>query len=250
MARLTDDEATVFKCYGALGELFIRAGAVPQGFACLNLAYRLLPAGSGQRARQLNYLATALLRLQEPMRAQSVLMTSYHMSKDRGDTVSQWHALARLQHLSLKCPPDMRPSPNSLDELAHNLETAPPVARGYWRLAKARAYLATDPSTAHSVVEGLTAACADFQAANLPMEQAWAGLWLAQLTADTQPWQQAIPHAQALLNLLPVEAPQPMGVLDHSFQHTPLPTEQAFQPLLQRPASQSALERLDDLFFL
>jgi len=250
VARRTGDEATVFKSYGALGELFIRASAVPQGFACLNLAYRLLPAGSGQRARQLNYLATALARLEEPLRAQSVLMTSYHMSKDGGDSISQWHALARLQHLSLKCPPDIRPSPNSLDELAHAIELAPAVARGYWRLAKARACLATDPGTTNSMADLLTAACADFQSANLPMEQAWAGLWLHHHTAHPHPWQQAVAHAQVLMNLTPTESPRPIGVLDNSFEHTPLPTQQAFQPLLQLPTSLAALEQLDELFFL
>lgn len=250
VARRTGDEATVFKSYGALGELFIRAAAHHQGFACLNLAYRLLPAGSGQRARQLNYLATALSRLHEPLRAQSVLMTSYHMSKDSGDAISQWHALARLQHLSLKCPPDIRPSPDSLDELAQAIESAPPVARGYWRLAKARAALAAGQPLTHSITTWLTDACADFQAANLPMEQAWAGLWMHHHTADPQAWQAALANVQALMSLAPADPPQPIGVLDHSFEQTPLPTHRAFQSLLQLPANSDSLERLDELFFL
>ena len=250
VARRKGDEATVFKSYGALGELFIRAGAAPQGFACLNLAYRLLPAGGGQRARQLNYLATALARLQEPLRAQSVLMTSYHMSKDSRDSISQWHALARLQHLSLKCLPAIRPFADSLDGLAHAIESAPPVARGYWRLAKARAFLASEQSTDNDIGEWLTAACADFQSARLPMEQAWAGLWLHHHTANIQPWQQAIESAQALMRLAPTVSPRPIGVLDHSFERTPLPSQQAFQPLLQLPTSPAALEQLDELFFI
>lgn len=250
VARRSGDEATVFKSYGALGELFIRASAIPQGFACLNLAYRLLPAGSGQRARQLNYLATALARLQEPLRAQSVLMTAYHMSKDSGDAISQWHALARLQHLNLKYTPDIHPSHDSLDELAHGIDSAPAVARGYWRLAKARAWIASNQLQTHDTAAWLTAACADFQSVQLPMEQAWAALWLHSQTGNPQPWQQAIANAQVLMALQPTESPRPIGVLDRGFEHIPLPTQQAYQPLLQLPSGPAALEKLDELFFL
>lgn len=250
VARRTGDEATVFKSYGALGELFIRAAAPQEGFACLNLAYRLLAAGSGQRARQLNYLATALARLQEPVRAQSVLMTSYHMSKDSGDANSQWHALARLQHLSLKYPQGIRPLSGSLDELAGGIESAPPVARGYWHLAKARAAMDAGQPAANGITAWLTAACADFRAAGLPMEEAWAGLWLHHHTGDLKPWQAAAPGAQALTSLVPAEPPPPIGVLDSTFAQTPLPARRAFQALVQLPASPAALESLDTLFFL
>lgn len=247
-ARRCGEEATVYKIYGALGELFVRASALVQGFACLNLAYRLLPAGSGQRARQLNYLGTALGRLQEHLRAQSVLMTSYHMAKDSGDNISKWHALARLQQLNLKAPPVRQSSALHLDELASSPEQAPAVARGYWSLAKARA-------TRHTVnladsTHLFESAWRDFSLAHVPMERAWAGLWLYQHTGDAGPWQDSIGDVQALMALPPVEPPSPIGVLDVTLTAPVLPDSRAFEALLQRPDSDAELDKLDALFFL
>lgn len=248
VARRAGDEATVFKSYGALGELFIRASAATEGFTSLNLAYRLLPAGSGQRARQLNYLGTALGRLHEHLRAQSVLMTSFYMSKDGGDAVSKWHALARLQHLNLQCPPGIRLSEENLDELAQGIESAPPVARGYWRLAKARSIMAIDRASPQAA-EWLKAAYDDFLTANAPMEQAWAGLWIHHHCADAQPWQATLASVQALMDLPAVEPPEPIGVLDRGFAQPQLARHRAFQALLQLPTHQNELDQMDQLFF-
>ena len=247
-ARRCGDEATVYKSYGALGELFVRASAPIQGFACLNLAYRLLPAGSGQRARQLNYLGTALGRLQENLRAQSVLMTSYHMSKDSGDTVSKWHALARLQHLGLKCPPLMSLSDLNLEELADAPELAPPVARGYWALARARSMRDTPRESA--CTDWFQMAWDDFGQANVPMERAWAGLWLHRHTGEPSAWTDAMSAVQALMALSPVEPPAPIGILDLTLEQPALPLANAFEALLHYPGTQAEWERLDALFFV
>jgi hypothetical protein len=238
----------VYKSYGALGELFVRASAFAQGFACLNLAYRLLPAGSGQRARQLNYLGTALGRLNEYLRAQSVLMTSYYMSKDGGDAVSKWHATARLQHLNLKCPPSVQLSAQSLQELPDAPESAPFVARGYWRLAKARSMCTKEQASER--IEWLQGACADFKMANVPMEHAWAGLWLYRQTGDPGSWQESVVAVRALMDLRPVDPPPPIGVLDLSLEQPELPQMNAFDALLRCPSTEDEWLQLDDLFFL
>lgn len=93
------------RCYGALGELLLRGNAPEAALFCLDTSYNLMPSGAGQRARQLNYLASALMRLPAPrdiQTAETLLMQSYYLALDQNDRSSAVHTLARLQFLEIQ----------------------------------------------------------------------------------------------------------------------------------------------------
>ena len=252
IARRVGDESLCFKGYGALGELLLRAGHPSAGFTCLSMAYHLLPAGSGQRARQLNYIGTALGRLQERLRAESVLMTSFSMAADQGDIASKWHALARLQFLALTSPSstDLTVSlPGLADD---SIVQAPAVARGFWRLARARALL-QGGRTAHArepALALLAQALQDFEAGRLPMERCWAALWHQHLTGDAALWRLAREAMTQQMNMPAIAAPEALGVLDQSFACLPILESNGFAGLLILADNPARLKALDHLFFV
>lgn len=105
LARKADRLFDSVRGFGALGELFLRAGKTQQALFCLNTAHQLLPPGGGERSRQWNYIASALLRLagtRDLQTAESLLMSSYYLALDSNDFNSACHALARLQILELE----------------------------------------------------------------------------------------------------------------------------------------------------
>lgn len=104
VARQHDRLYDTVRSFGALGDLLVRAGYPQQALFCLNTAQQLLPPGAGERSRQMNYLATVLMRLGEPTdwaTAEDLLMQSYYLAKDTQDVTSMLHSLARLQFLYL-----------------------------------------------------------------------------------------------------------------------------------------------------
>lgn len=258
LARRTGDDALCCKAYGALGELLLRAGHAAAGFACLNTAYHLLPAGSGQRARQLNYLGSALRRLGEPLRAESVLMTSLQMARDLDDAASQWHALARLQFVALGLPVGTGMAASLQTYVPADATPAPAVARGFWRLGCGRAALRSGRGLTESL--GLFEQAAQcFDADRLPMEHAWAARWCSHLSGDPAPWQRACQTAQALMQLPALPAPAADGVIDESFARLALPETNGFAALLAPLDGVDAegstrvgehLRALDQLFFI
>lgn len=104
LSRLHDRLYDTVRSFGALGDLFVRAGHNQQALFCLNTAHQLLPPGAGERSRQMNYLATALMRLntsRDQTAAEELLMQSYYLAQDTGDMTSILHSMARLQFLYL-----------------------------------------------------------------------------------------------------------------------------------------------------
>lgn len=67
----------VAKGYGALAEIFLRANAHKEALGCFQMAYHLMPLQSGQKARQYNFMASALLRHGEFLRAEALLYSSH-----------------------------------------------------------------------------------------------------------------------------------------------------------------------------
>lgn len=105
LARRGNRQFDLVRGYGALGELFLRAGHPQPALFCLNTAYKLMPIGAAERARQWNYLASVLMRLPEPrdqQAAENMLMQSFYLAQDHNDAESAVHALARLQFLELE----------------------------------------------------------------------------------------------------------------------------------------------------
>lgn len=104
VARQHDRLYDTVRSFGALGDLLVRAGYPQQALFSLNTAHQLLPPGAGERSRQMNYLATVLMRLDTPTdraAAEDLLMQSYYLAQDTQDLTSMLHSLARLQFLYL-----------------------------------------------------------------------------------------------------------------------------------------------------
>lgn len=257
VARRVHDETACVQGYGALGELLLRGEHLGPAFACLNTAYHLLPAGSGQRARQLNYLGSALHRMGQPLRAESLLMTSLHSARDRGDRDSQWHALARLQRLALDkaAPFDVVLAwPALLPPEAPPAKEAAAAAVALGHLSLGRAHLPGLPrleAAAHAAH-----AVSIFRQGGLVMEHCWATHWhhhLERIPATATALQAAQSAAGALMQGVMAPAPPSLPtVLDDGFARLPLGPDNGFAGLL-RPADgldQADLSAMGRLFFL
>ena len=146
LARRGDRLFDCVRGYGALGELFLRAGHAQPALFCLGTAYHLHPPGASERSRQWNYLASALMRLgteRDQQAAQALLMSSFYLALDSHDPVSASHALARLQFREL----DTRTLPRDivhqlsaqqvLDALARAERPAAAVPQGFLAIGRA-----------------------------------------------------------------------------------------------------------------
>lgn len=101
LARRQDDFYRLAEAYGALGEVFVRAGRPRAGYECFVLDAALLPAGSGHAARLANYQAFCLSRLGRPDLAEPVLWASYYSHRE-SQSVSASFALASLAAMSVR----------------------------------------------------------------------------------------------------------------------------------------------------
>lgn len=216
--------------YGALGELFLRAGQAQAAQACMSNACQLLPPGSGQQAKQLNYLASALLRNGALLRAESLLMTAVHMASAQDDADSLWHALARLQFVRLQ---SSEVAPATRVDVMQGLESyqparKTPVACGFFHIGQAL-WLARQQQSeraAQSLQQAL-----QHLGPQLPLERMWAQRLHCALLG--QPY---IPEPALLQRWTPVLHIKPavsLSVLDHTWQVLPLPSKNGFARLLQ-----------------
>lgn len=215
--------------YGALGELFLRAGQSQAAHAAMSTAFHLLPPGSGQQPRQLNYLASTLMRTGAMLRAQSLLMTSLHMAHDAGDADSVWHALARLQFLAIAhegaAAPDVQETLG-----AYVPARVTPVAASFLHVGRAHRYWSRGDTTAARAClhRGLEALGSQGQA--LPCEQTWVERLIVALEGDGQTLPTSRPTG--LLDLEPCLAPAVEGVVDRTWAGLPLLDDNGFAWLL------------------
>lgn len=237
----------VVQGYGALGELLLRAGHPQAAYSCLSIAYHSLPPGSGQRSRQLNYLASALLHCGELLRAESLLMTSIHLAHDSHDADSVWHALARLQFLRLE---DGVNHIADLDDVTVSLQAYVPtskynpIALGFLYMGQAlMAYQGKRPAEALAKIQ----LAKPLFGVQFPYEHAWALQWEAFLT------DKPIDADATILKLLKhstVSAPSGHVVLDMSWQRLPLPAENGFLPIACNAHTADTLLACRYLFFI
>lgn len=248
VGRNADRQFDILRGYGALGELFLRASHIKAAHACISTSYHLLPPGKGQQAKQLNYLATTLMRSQAHLRSESLLMSARFMASDSHDQDSRLHALARLQFLRW----DKYGADNGhiLDELAETLPTHPtPVATGFLFLGQAlRAWPLTATADSATVVQSLKHAREYFGSA-LPMEQAWADLLRHQLEGKAY---EPCAIVRDCLSLHPHLPPPDTVVLDKTWQHLPLLTENGFAWLEKTysPDGMAAIRQQRQCFFI
>lgn len=225
LARGHGRQFDIIRCYGALGELLLRAGYPHQAQLYLATSCHLLPPGSGQRPRQLNYLASALMRNGDLYKAESLLMTSLFMAVDEQDNESLWHSLARLQILHLRQADcgyaDARQALNG------ELPAPVPIATAMYHLARAALLQASAPESARHEL----AQAAELTGGRFPVEHAWSRRSLAALDRA---------HAGSFLpaeatRLTCHTAPAARSVLDADLTSLALPPHNGFD-WLDEPA--------------
>lgn len=239
--------------YGALAELFLRAGQSQAAHACMSTAFHLLPAGSGQQARQLNYLASTLMRTGAWLRAESLLMTSLHMARDANDHDSVWHALARLQFLALD-----RAQENDLPDVLLAMQRVvpdqpTPVAQAFLHIGRSIRFWRCHDREAARQAACMALEALESPAATLPFERRWANCLLAAIDAragivgSVEP---VDPVLVASLALAPARAPAVSSVVDLTWAQLPLPGQNGFECLLEAPSSFEAVVSWRSRFFI
>lgn len=238
----------LMRAYGALSELLLRAGWAREALFCMKTAYRLLPPGAGERPRQLNYLASILLRLGQPSdqeEAEHLLMSSYYLSQHPQDLSNQYHALARLQYLEL----DRGGQRDVQSWLSHWPDGLPdiPVALGHLCMGRGQAAMRREERVqARSYFEQAQ----QHFAQGFPGEARWAALALATLNLQTEDSATAVQNWPPLFKerLIP-QAPESNSPLDYPWARLSLP-HQGLGILEQTPKTRADLDTLRTVFFL
>lgn len=253
-SRQSGELFNVTQGYGALGELLLRANHPQEALACLNIAFHTMPAGSGQQSKQLNYVASALARNNEWLRADTLLKTSIQNARDmlgrhgasQEASDSIHHALARLQFLALA-----RDGSNAQDVVAkwnntltvHSLQ-ATPIAQGM--LAIGRALCCVNGQQHHDALIYLQQAQSHLKAM-YPMEYGWA----VQLTQAIlgQPLL-IMDNICQLMQLTPLTAPCCSNTLDQTWKTPLLSSTNGFAELANPSATLHTLQQQWRIFFV
>ncbi len=178
-ARRNNDLYAQAQCYGALGELFLRANYPKLAYECFGNAFYVLPKGSSQREKQYNYQASALIRTGNLEQAEQCLMSALYLA-DNKQIDSVWHSLARLQFLWLQ--QNRNESVQSVYPNYIQQKPVIPVAEGF--LSVALAFLETRLENKPKAIAHLTHALSCFEG-NFPMEYYWALKILHALKGDS-----------------------------------------------------------------
>ena len=255
-ARSPHDMFGVVQGYGALGELFVRSGHCREALACMSITFHLMPPGAGQQSKQLNFMASALIRNREYLRAESLLQTALHTANDlsvrhhnqslqREARDSILHAKARLQFLELDKnqmeATDLFPQTDTDNHSPAGLH----IAEGF--LCMGRAFVACQQDNHPLAITCVHRAGSAF-GDTYPMERHWAALLEAKVKGLPLPDRQDI---AALISMTP-ELPTQTGanILDQTWEQTPLPEDNGFSPLLSEQLDLQALLDMRQMFFL
>ncbi|HAN99552.1 MAG TPA: hypothetical protein DCQ98_19955 [Planctomycetaceae bacterium] len=253
LARRADRLYDVVRGYGALGEILLRGGREAEALVAFGAARRLLPAGGGERPRQLTYLATALSRSEDRWardEAESLLMVALRLAIDADDPVGVRHALARLQMLEMRrggaadiadrC--GLEPARQRYREreiVGERTESAAKLAGGLLQLARAfAAFRRGELSLAIALASESHAGFADRSA-----ERRWARLVLAAGDGHAPP-----PFAPHEVPLLAPPAPI-IAIADAPFGRVPL-DEDGFAALREQRADLDHAWSCRSAFFL
>lgn len=255
LARQQSYHFDIAKGYGALAEIFLRASYPKEALACFQTAYHLMPLGQGQQAKQYNFLASALLRNQEFLRAEVLLHTSRQLSRNAldldpsnsGAWISLCHSSLRFAYLKRMQPTD-NVTPDTNDEEALLAGKVNPnafrVPLGLLQVAKGLALLPANTSKAKA---HFTQAKNTF-GPQLLMEYHWANA--LENACDTNTNQGLIinPQLESTFALTPLPPPAFTVVVDATWQNLPL-HNQGFLPLV-KATTLNELAELWTLFFI
>lgn len=248
----------IAKGYGALAEIFLRASYPKEALACFQTAYHLMPIGHGQQARQFNFMASALLRNQEWLRAETLLHTSRQISRnvlqqdpDNKDAqLSFDHSTMRLCYLNM-----LRSANYNhvlADEFAaqkmKGIKTATGAAGvpiGMMRMALGISYLMHDCADAQQQFK-LAMACFD---KNMHLEQLWAARLYQACDGNMGPVDAASEALDELANINVLSVPEAAVVVDQTWQKVALNND-GFADLLADNLTVQQLADLWQLFFI
>lgn len=255
LARQQSYHFDVAKGYGALAEIFLRASCAKEALACFQTAYHLMPLGQGQQSKQYNFMASALMRNKEALRAEVLLHTSRQISRnvldidpDNQDALaSLCHSTMRFYYLNLlQSDHDMPVRVNQDDEKlmlhiapSHGLAAVP---LGLLQVAKGIGCLKHDGEQAQAY---FAQAMQNF-GPKLVVEHQWAARLQASCTNSVAG--QNVDALAAIFALQPIVPPVFDAVLDHTWQQVEL-SNQGFLPLIEAHTAEQLAE-LWTLFFI
>lgn len=255
VARQESYHFEVAKGYGALAEIFLRASYANEALACFQTAYHLMPLGQGQQAKQYNFMASALLRNKEALRAEVLLHTSRQISRNLLDLdpqnkdaqASLCHSTLRFYYLNIsKLECDQTAEINIDDaQLMAQISESNSLTRaplGLLEVAKGIACLAKNVAQAQTHF----AQAMQYFGPKLVMEYQWAARLHASCIAPAT--DQGIAEMTQLFALHPIQPPVFTVIADATWQKVPL-NNQGFLPLTTAQSAEQ-LAALWVLFFI
>lgn len=255
LARQHRDDFALTKGYGALAEIFLRANEAQAALACFQISYQLMPRGQGQNEKQMNYIASALIRNQEFLRAEGLLYSSIQSSLDsqsntleKSQQLNIYHSLARLSFKHIAKNGYFHPSQLNkyaqLIQLEHAPQGIQAIPYGFIHVAIAIGYI-KEQHKEQALVHLDQAKNAFHNKAY--MELAWVTQLICMLQGNADPT--VNPQQQHLIHLTPLTPPPIPSVMDLTWQDYPL-TNQGFASLFQTQNSIENTIQQWTLFFI
>lgn len=258
LARSLRDDFGLTKGYGALAEIYLRGSQPQASLACFQIANQLMPLGQGQLDKQYNFIASALMRNQEWLRAETLLRNSIKMSADKLDRnpenlsakISYLHSWSRLSYLCLarqqplSLPDSVKAMIDELD--IGQLDFALHVPTGFILVARAIESLRNNQSAAAH--RDLALALSAFSHAAV-MEYQWVLRLRDGLLGDLESGFTIYPPCQQLLDIQPIAAPDIDVVVDRTWAEVMLDNA-GYQQLIADQDSIKTLTEMWHLFFI
>lgn len=254
LARQHHDHFSLTKGYGALAEIFLRANEAQAALACFQMSHQLMPRGQGQNEKQMNYIASALVRNQEFLRAEGLLYSSIKTcldnrltSLDKSD-LSIYHSISRLSFKWIA--KDGYFNVSQLKSYINHiqLEQVPKgikaIPYGFIQVAIAIGHIQSNNK--ETALLHLDQAQKAFDA-KAPMEIAW----VKQLIYVVQGKPISTPNVtqQHLLNISPITAPNIQAVMDLTWHKYSL-SDQGFAGLFDSKKTMQDVIQQWKLFFI
>lgn len=229
LARRQRDDYGLVKGYGALAELFLRADKAMPALAIFLLAKQMMPAGQGQLDRHYNFIASALMRNGQFVRAEALLRNSMKLTlekfaEDKAAQISYLHSQSRLCFLQLVRKIPIEITPKTQEIIAYPTHAAwLSIPLGFIHAALAIEAIEQAPQTALVQLEqALT-----YFKSTAPMEAQWIAQMLIELKKNLAeeiviPTEISLQY-QKLSKIEPQSTPEYEAVVDKTWQRFTLP---------------------------
>ena len=262
-ARKRRDDFGLVKGYGALAEIFLRADHPQHALACFNIANQMMPSGQGQLDKQYNFIASALIRNGEYLRAETLLRNSMKLSKDKlaRDETDVWAKVGYLHSCSRLCYLQLAASkPIQLSAEAHIWIEQVPIQGAKVPVGFIHTALAIQAIRSNQLSLALPRL---YQALELfanvaPIEQQWVTMMIGQVQAviatndsgqEVDTPMTVLPSCQILLDIVPIAAPSIAITVDQIWEQVVV-TNEGYQHLVTPQQTLQELMSYWRLFFI